>query len=128
MSLSSSRLGLSRTKVSGAVAAAVIAASIGLIAIGVLSYIRADEPFKTWLVVYTPASQFGGIFLYSKAIWAATWIGMFFALRHKQNTGTLKTWLIVFLISLTIGTILVLASLDWSLLPTVLEQGSGNDS
>jgi hypothetical protein len=116
--------GLSRTKVSGGVAAAIIAASLGLVAIGILAYVRADEPFHSWLVVYKPTSQYGGIFLYGNVIWGAIWIGLFFALRHKQNTGTLKIWLIFFLISLAVGTVLVLASLDWSLLPTLL-QGSG---
>jgi hypothetical protein len=42
-------LGLSVTKVSGAVAAAIIAASIGIVAIGILAFIRGDEPFATWL-------------------------------------------------------------------------------
>jgi plastocyanin len=117
-------LGLSATKVSGAVAAAIIAASIGIAAMGVLTYIRKEEPFKTWLVPYTPTAQYGGIFLYSNIIWGLSWIGLFFALRRKQNVGTLRIWLIFFLVSLGIGTGFAEASLNWSQLPTVMQLGS----
>jgi plastocyanin len=117
-------LNLSSTQVSGAVAAAIIAASIGLVAIGVLTYIRDEEPFKTWLVLYTPTAQYGGIFLYGNVIWGMLWAGLFLALRHKQNMGTLRTWLLFFLISLGVGMVLAEASLDWSQLATVMQLGS----
>jgi plastocyanin len=117
-------LNLSATQVSGTVAAAIIAASIGLVAMGVLTYIRKAEPFKTWLVPYTPTAQYGGIFLYSNVIWGMLWTGLFFALRHKQNMGILRTWLLFFLISLGAGTALAEASLDWSQLPTIMQVGS----
>jgi plastocyanin len=116
-------LNLSATQVSGAVVAAIIAASIGLVAIGILTYFRQVEPLKTWLVPYIPASQYGGIFLYTKVIWGILWVGLFFALRHRQKMGTLRTWLLFFLISLGIGTALAVASLDWSQLPTVMQFG-----
>ncbi len=81
-------LNLSATQVSGAIAATIIAASIGLIAVGVLTYFRNVEPLKIWLVPYEPTAQYGGIFLYSKVIWVIAWVGLFFALRHRQKTGT----------------------------------------
>jgi plastocyanin len=116
-------LSLSATQVSGAVVAAIIAASIGLVAIGILTYIRGIEPFKTWLVPYAPAAQYGGIFLYTKVIWGIVWVGLFSALRHRQNTGTIRSWLLFFLISLGVGTALAVASLDWSQLPTIMQFG-----
>jgi plastocyanin len=116
-------LNLSATQVSGAVVAAIIAASIGLVAIGILTYFRQVEPLKTWLVPYEPTAQYGGIFLYTKVIWGILWIGLFFALRHRQKMGTLRTWLLFFFISLGIGTALAVASLDWSQLPTVMQFG-----
>jgi len=119
-------LGLSTVKVSGAVAAAIIAASIALAAMGVLTYVRKTEPFKTWLVPYTPAAQYGGIFLYSNVIWGVLWVGLFLGLRHKQNAGNLKTWLIFFLVSLGIGTGFAEASLNWSQLPTMMQFSSSS--
>jgi plastocyanin len=120
-------LNLSATQVSGVVVAAIIAASIGLVAIGVLTYIRKAEPFKTWLVSYTPTAQYGGIFLYSKVMWGIGWVGLFFALRHRHDMGTIRTWLLFFLISLGVGTVLAVASLDWSQLTTIM-QLSSNES
>ena len=116
-------LNLSTTQVSGAVVAAIIAASIALAAVGVLTYFRKVEPLKTWLVPYVPAAQYGGIFLYTKVIWGILWVGLFFALRHRQKMGNMRTWLLFFLISLGIGTALSVASLDWSQLPTVMQLG-----
>jgi plastocyanin len=116
-------LNLSATQVSGAVVAAIIAASVALAAVGVLTYFRKVEPLKTWLVPYVPAAQYGGIFLYTKVIWGIAWVGLFFALRHKENMGNMRTWLLFFLISLGIGTVLSVASLDWSELPTVMQLG-----
>jgi plastocyanin len=116
-------LNLSATQVSGAVVAAMIAASIGLVALGLLTYIRTVEPFKTWLVPYAPAAQYGGIFLYTKVIWGIVWVGLFFALRHRQNMGNLRSWLLFFLIALGVGTVLAVASLDWSQLTTIMQFG-----
>jgi plastocyanin len=116
-------LNLSATQVSGAIVAAIIAASVALAAVGVLTYFRKVEPLKTWLVPYVPASQYGGIFLYTKVIWGIVWVGLFFALRHKQKMGNMRTWLLIFLASLGIGTALSVDSLDWSELPTVMQLG-----
>ncbi|AFU57772.1 blue copper domain-containing protein [Candidatus Nitrososphaera gargensis Ga9.2] len=120
-------LGLSKTQVSGAVVAAIVAASIAIAAMGILAYIRKMEPLKTWLVVYEPASQYGGIFFYSNVIWGSLWVGLFFALRHRQSMSNLRTWLIFFLVSLGIGTGFAKASLDWSQLPTVMQLGSNGE-
>ena len=117
------KLGLSTTQVSGAVAAAIIAASIGLAAIGVLTYVRRTDPFKVWLVPYIPTAQYGGIFLYSNVIWGALWVGLFFALRHRESAGTLRTWLLFFLASLAVGTGFAEASLNWNQLSTVMQLG-----
>lgn len=117
-------LNLSATPISGAVVAAIVAASIALIAVGVLTYFRQVEPLKTWLVPYVPTAQYGGIFLYTKVIWGIVWVGLFFALRHKQKMGNMRTWLLIFLESLGAGTALSVASLDWSQLPTVMQLGS----
>jgi plastocyanin len=121
-------LNLSSTQVSGAVVAAIIAASIALAAVGVLTYFRKVEPLKTWLVPYLPAAQYGGIFLYTKVIWGILWVGLFLALRQRQRMGNMRTWLLFFLISLGIGTALSVASLDWSELPTVMQLGGGTES
>lgn len=130
--LSSSKLpslGLSKTQVSGPVVAAIVAASIGIITLGVLTYIRGIEPFKTWLVPYTPAAQYGGIFLYSNVIWGILWVGLFLALRRRQssNMGNLRTWLVFFLVSLGVGTGFAEASLDWSQLTTIMKLGSSGE-
>lgn len=117
-------LGLSTTKVSGGVAAAMVAASVALVAVGMFSYVRATEPFKTWFVVYASASQFGGIFMYSNAVWGVLWVGLFLALRNRKDAGTARTWLAFFLAALAAGTGFALASLDWSQLPTVMQLGS----
>lgn len=121
-------LGLSKTQVSGAVAAAIIAASIAIAAMGVLTYFRKVEPLKTWLVPYTPTAQYGGIFLYSNVIWGVLWVGLFFALRNRQNFGTLRTWLVFFLVFLGAGSAFAMGSLDWSQLPTVMQLGSAQPS
>jgi plastocyanin len=120
-------LGLSTTKVSGTVAAAIIAASIGIVAMGVLTYMRHMGPLEEWLVPYMPTAQYGGIFLYSNVIWGILWLGLFLGLRNKQNLGTLKKWLIFFLISLGIGTGLAEASLNWSQLSTLMQLGSNKE-
>jgi len=75
------------------------------------------------LVPYMPAAQYGGIFLYTKVIWGIVWVGLFFALRRKQKIGNMRTWLLIFLASLGVGTALSVASLDWSQLPTVMQLG-----
>jgi plastocyanin len=85
---------------------------------------RKTEPLNTWLVPYTPTAQYGGIFLYSNVIWGALWVGLFFALRRKQDVGNLRTWLLFFLISLAVGTGFAEASLNWSQLPVVMQLGS----
>jgi plastocyanin len=79
------------------------------------------------VVPYTPTAQYGGIFLYSKVMWGIGWVGLFFALRHRHDMGTIRTWLLFFLISLGVGTMLAVASLDWSQLTTVM-QLSSNES
>jgi plastocyanin len=117
-------LNLYATQVSGAVVAAIIAASIALAAVGVLTYFRKVEPLKTWLVPYLPAAQYGGIFLYTKVIWGLVSVGLFFALRHKQKMGNMRTWLLFFLLSLGVGTALSVVSLDWSELPIVMQLGN----
>lgn len=120
-------LGLSKTQVSGAVAAAIIAASIGIAAMGVLTYFRKVEPLKTWLVPYVPTAQYGGIFLYSNVIWGVLWVGLFFALRNKQSVGNARMWLLFFLALLGVGTGFAVSSLDWSQLTTIM-QLRGNES
>ena len=92
---------------------------------GVMTYMRKTEPLKTWLVPYVPTAQYGGIFLYSNVIWGMLWVGLFFALRRKQELGNLRTWLTFFLILLGVGTGFAVASLDWSQLPVVMQLGGG---
>jgi plastocyanin len=121
-------LGLSKTQVSGAVVAAIIAASVAIAAMGVLTYFRKVEPLKTWLVPYVPTAQYGGIFMYSNVIWGVLWVGLFFALRSRQNFGNLRTWLVFFLVFLGAGSVFAMASLDWSQLQTVMQLGSSESS
>lgn len=76
-----------------------------------------------WLVPYIPTAQYGGIFLYSNVIWGALWVGLFFALRHTESAGTLRTWLLFFLASLAMGTGFAEASLNWDQSSTVMQLG-----
>lgn len=100
------------SKVSGKIAAVFIASSVSIIMIGIFTYLRKQLP---WLEIYTPAGTFSGIWFYSYTIWAVSWIVLFFLLRNKENVGSIKTWLILFLASLAFSTVIIEASLNWSL-------------
>lgn len=98
--------------VSGKVAAVFIVSSVSIIMIGIFTYMRKQLP---WLEIYSPAGTFSGIWFYTYIIWAVLWIGLFLVLRNKENMGTIKNWLILFLISLAVSTLMIEASLNWSL-------------
>jgi hypothetical protein len=103
--------------VSGKVASIFMASCISLIIIGILVYIRKKSP---WLVI-PPADvgpdccgTFIGITLYGYGIWVLLLLVLYFILRHKQNAGSIKIWLISFLVSVLISTIMIEASFKWS--------------
>lgn len=99
-------------KTSGKVAAIFIATSASLLLAGIMTplWVKLEA---SWLVVYSPAAGYSGVYFYSHLAWAALWAGLYFGLRHKQSVGTIKIWLIVFIISLSVATGLALASLPW---------------
>jgi hypothetical protein len=96
--------------VSGKVAAAFLSASIAMVVMGVLTFVRKDQQ---WLVPYGPAAQYGGIFMYSEITWAVLWMGLYIAMRNKERVGTIKFWLVFFLMSLAVATGLAESSLKW---------------
>lgn len=98
---------------SGKVAAIFIASSISIVMIGIFAYMRKQLP---WLEIYSPAGTFSGIWFYSYAIWAVLWVSLFLILKRKESAGGIKIWLTLFLISIAISTVLVEASLNWSIL------------
>lgn len=98
--------------VEGKVAAAFIASSVAIIAIGLLTFLRKQLP---WLEFYSPAGTFSGIWFFSYALWGILWLGLFLLLRRRERVGSIKTWLILFFGSLAVTTILVEASLKWHL-------------
>lgn len=100
------------SEVSGKVAAIFIASSISIIVIGIFTYMRKQLP---WLEIYSPAGTFSGIWFYSYVIWAILWVALFLILRRKESVANIKIWLILFLTSLAVSTILIEASLKWSL-------------
>jgi len=100
-------------KVSGSLAAMFLSTSIASIILGVLVYTRKPLAF---LEVYSPAGKFSGIWLYSYIIWIILWLIGYVALRGKKEVGSLKTWVIIFSISVIIGTLLAEASLKWETL------------
>ncbi len=101
------------SKVSGKVAAIFIASSISVVMIGIFAYMREQLP---WLEIYSPAGTFGGIWSYSYAIWVILWLVLFFTLRHRESAGSIRIWLVLFLISLATSSVLIELSLNWSLL------------
>lgn len=101
------------TSVSGNVAAAFLSSSGAIVIIGVLTYMRSSSP---WLEIYPPAGPFSGIWFYSYLPWAVIWLILYFILRRKEGVGSLRLWLIVLLVSLAITSVLVEASLNWSVL------------
>lgn len=100
------------SEVSGKVAAIFIASSVSIVIIGILTYMRKQLP---WLEIYPPAGTFSGIWFYGYIIWAILWTGLFFLLRNKEIFGNIKIWLALFLASLAASTLLIEASLNWSL-------------
>jgi hypothetical protein len=105
--------------VSGKVAAIFIASSVSLVIIGILVYIRKQSP---WLVIPPPPAEgspdccgtFIGITLYGYGIWAVLLVVLYFILRRKENVGSIKIWLVSFLVSIVIATVLIEASFKWS--------------
>ena len=110
--------------ISGKVMAAFIAASIGLLSIGVLTYLR--DSIQWLVVIWKPTASLGGVMLYGYLIWVFSWIILYFTLRNiniqksnDNNNGRttikkgLKVYLIVFFVSLSITTILIEISLKW---------------
>jgi hypothetical protein len=103
-------------RTSGKVAAAFISASVAILILGVLTYVRKADPWNKWLVVYEPAAQYSGIFFYSELSWAVIWAGLYFALRNR-HVGNTRLWLATFLVALGASAGLVVASLRWLPLP-----------
>jgi len=105
---------LSEIKVSGSLAAMFSSTSITSILIGVLFYIRNNPSINTMLQVYAPAGTWSGIGLFSYITWIILWLIGYIALRGKKEVGSLRTWLIVFVLSVIIGTLIIEANLEWA--------------
>ncbi len=97
-------------QVSGKIFAIFAATSISMIVLGVLTYVRKSND---WLVVYDPTGHYGGIFLYCYILWAAMWFVLYIVFRKKENFGSMKIWLIIFIVSTGISTGFIEASLNW---------------
>lgn len=95
-------------KVSGVTASTLLSASIGILLVGVLAFLRMGLPF---LEVYPPAGTFGGIWLYSYLAWGGVWAFSYLILKRYQSVWTLKGWSIFLLISILVSTIFIEASL-----------------
>jgi len=101
---------MSQFKVSGSLAAMFASTSITSLLIGIFVYFRKQLPF---LEVYKPAGTFSGIWLYSYIIWIILWLVGYAALRKRKEAGNLRTWVLIFIASVIIGTLLAEASLKW---------------
>jgi len=101
---------MSQFKVPGSLAAMFTSTSITSLRIGIFVYFRKQLPF---LEAYKAAGTFSGIWLYSYVIWIVLWLAGYVALRKRKEVGNLRTWMIVFTISVIIGTLLAEASLKW---------------
>lgn len=99
-------------KTSGKIAAIFIATSVAILMVGILTptWIKLQQP---WLEVYKPAAGYSGVYFFSHLVWAVLWAGLYFGLRHKEHVGTVKLWLLVFVMSLAIATGLITGSLPW---------------
>jgi hypothetical protein len=95
----------------GKVAAAIIAASIGIVLMGVLTFTR--KSITDTLVIWQPIAVVGGIWLYGYLAWIASWGILHKVLGRRQKMGNMKIWVAVFFVSLAISTILMEASLKW---------------
>lgn len=102
---------MSETKVSGSLAAMFFSSSISSILLGILFYVRKQLPFLT---VYEAAGAWSGIGLYSYLIWIVLWIIGYLVLRGKKEAGSLRTWVLVFVLSVVIGTLIIVSNLNWA--------------
>jgi len=102
---------LSEMKVSGSLAAMFSSSSITSILIGILFFIRNQSP---WLAVYSAAGTWSGIWLYSYITWIVLWLIGYVALRGRKDVGSLRTWVLVFALSVIIGTLIIEANLEWA--------------
>jgi len=105
---------LSEMKVSGSLAAMFCSTSITSILIGILFYVRNDPSINLTLQVYSAAGTWSGIGLYSYIIWIILWLIGYIALRGRKEVGSLRTWVIVFVLSVIIGTLIIEANLEWA--------------
>lgn len=96
---------------SGKVVASIIAASIGLLIMGVMTYTRGF--IKETLTIFEPISVVGGIWFYGYTVWIISWIILYKAIGKKQKVGNMKIWVSVFFVSLVICTVFIEASLKW---------------
>jgi hypothetical protein len=72
-------------KRNGAGAAAMVAAAVGVFAIGLLTTLAAaSEDVKDWLNWYNPAGPLSGKTTLGTIIWLVVWIGAHYVLRRKE--------------------------------------------
>lgn len=102
---------MSEMKVPGSLAAMFFSSSIISILIGILFYVRKQLPA---LAVYSAAGTWSGIALYSYIIWIALWAIGYVALRGRNEVGSLRTWVLVFAVSVIIGTLIIESQLEWA--------------
>lgn len=101
---------MSEVKVSGSLAAMFSSTSITSIVIGILFYMEKES----FLVVHTALGPWSGIWLYSYVIWIILFAIGYVALRGRKEVGSLRTWLLVFALSIIIGTLMIESHLEWS--------------
>jgi hypothetical protein len=76
-------------KPNGAAAAAVLAAAIGVLAIGLLTTLaEASEGLKDWLNWYNPTGSLSGKTTLGSIIWLVAWLVGHFVFRHKEMNFT----------------------------------------
>jgi hypothetical protein len=93
-------------KPNGAAAAAVLAAAIGVLAIGLLTTLaEASEGLKDWLNWYNPTGSLSGKTTLGSIIWLVAWLVGHFVFRHKEMNFT---WIVqVSAVLIAIGLLLL---------------------
>lgn len=91
---------------SGVAVAALMAAVIGLLVLGVVNIISAiDAGFKTAITLNTGIGPYSGKEVIAFSAWFGSWLVLHFALRKRELN--MKRWFGVFLAALLVAVLLV---------------------
>lgn len=102
---------MSEMKVSGSLAAMFFSTSITTLMISMLVYFRRQLSF---LLVYSAAGTWSGIWLYSYIIWIVLWLAGYGALRNRKEAGSLQMWTLFFALLVIVSTLIVVGQLEWA--------------